>query len=112
MRFVRTEVVQAPQHDIHVPTRDKTLYSDGTILTEDVSELNGLAVPALYESHSTGKLCSMQQHCLSELRRNDAYYAVAKRTPRSMADYLRLANVYVYVTGGFEAKLEQIKKYD
>ena len=111
MRFVRTQVVQEPLQRISVPLRVAT-PSDDVMLMEDVSELNGLAVPAFYESKSTGKMSSMQQHCISELPIGDPYHATAKSKPKSMADYLRLAAVYGFVTGGFVAKPAQIKDYD
>ena len=111
MRFVRTAVVQEPTHSIPLPLRVATPGDEGTLM-EDVSELNGLAVPALYESKTTGKQSSMQRHCIDELPIGDAYHATAKSQPKSMADYLRLAAVYGYVTGGFVAKPAQIKDFD
>ena len=111
MRFVRTKVVEKPLHNIPVPLRIAA-PTEEVVLMEDVSELNGLAVPAFYESKTTGKLSSMQRHCIEELAIGDTYHAVAKRKPVSMADYLQLAAVYGYVTAGFQAKTAQIKDYD
>ena len=111
MRFVRFKVVEEPLHDIPVPLRVATPRDDGTVLMEDVSELNGLAVPAFYESKTTGK-CSMQEHCVYELAIGDTYHAVAKRKPVKMSDYVHLAAVYGYVTGGFQAKPAQIKDFN
>jgi hypothetical protein len=111
MRFVRTTVVHEPLHDIPVPLRVQT-RNEGAVLMEDVSELTGQAVPALYESKRTGKPSSMQRHCTSELPIGDIYHATATHKPTTMADYLRLAAVYGYVTGGFMAKPAQIKVFD
>ena len=110
MRFVRTKVVEEPLHDIPVPLRVEAPTED-TVLMEDVAELNGLAIPAFYENKTTGK-CSMQTHSLNELAIGDTYHAVAKRKPVKMSDYLHLAAVYGYVTGGFQAKPAQIKDFD
>ena len=110
MRYVRTKVIDEPLHDIPVPLRVEA-PTEETVLMEDVAELNGLAVPAFYESKTTGK-CSMQKHCLDELAIGDTYHAVAKRKPVKMSDYLQLAAVYGYVTGGFQAKPAQIKDFD
>ena len=111
LRYVRTRVVQAATENIPVPLRVKT-QGEEAVLVEEVSELNGLAVPAMYESKSTGKMSSMQQYCISELPIGDSYHDAAKKKTVTMADYLRLAAVYGYVTGGFVSKPTQLKDFD
>ena len=54
----------------------------------------------------------MQKHCLDELALGDTYHGVAKRKAVKMSDYLQLAAVYGYVTGGFQAKPAQIKDFE
>ncbi len=110
MSFVRVERVCEPQQDIRVPQHIDGSATDGRTLREDVSELNGLAVPALFERHSTGGRCSLQQASVSGS--SGAYHADAARELHSMPDFLRLAAIYGYVTGGFTAKPEQIRRYD
>lgn len=88
--------------------------------TEDVAELNGLAIPAMFEaSLMVGKKSSLEmfldnlqdgvvmQH---QFLRN-AIVSVT-RPPRTPADFLYLANVYVAVRDKLYFKLAQIDRYD
>jgi hypothetical protein len=108
MRFVRTVTLREPYQDVAVPLRVKTARG----LSEEVSELNGLAVPALFEAQSTGRTSSMQEQCMAELPRVGTYSLEASKRLTSISEYLRLAAIYGYVTGGFLSKPEQITCYD
>ncbi len=107
MQFVHTREVHAEQQDVRVPGRIKTTDT----LSEDVSELNGLAVPAFFEAQTTGQMSAMQVQCLEQLSSGHAYRAEVARELGDMNDFLRLAAIYGFVTGGFLAKPEQIKQY-
>jgi hypothetical protein len=108
MRCVRTKTLREPHQDVPVPLRVKT--TGGT--SEEVSELNGLAVPALFEAQSTRRASSMQEMCITELPRVGSYSSEAQLKLTTISDYLRIAAIYGFVTGGFLSKPEQIKSYD
>ena len=110
MRYVHTTTVCEPHQNTKVPLRIDT-SKGGVALSEDVAELNGLAVPAFFEQRSTGKTCAMQAACTSPIEGIHAYLAEAQKEPRDMAGFLRLAAIYGYVCDGFMAKPEQIEDY-
>ena len=110
MRYVRTVTLHEAQRDTKVPLRIDS-SQDGVALSEDVAELNGLAVPAFFEQQTTGKMCSLQAACIADFAGGHQYLEEAHKRPQDMRDYLRLAAIYSYVTGGFKAKPEQIRDY-
>jgi hypothetical protein len=92
---------------------------------EDVSELNGIAIPAMYydeiqrrwSSHisSPNVLFTMIEEAIAEMRENEHYYLkkLVKSLPKScetIDEYLYLANIYVSIQERLYFKLKQIKR--
>jgi hypothetical protein len=87
--------------------------------TEGVADLNGIAIPTIYE-HRFKKTISIQDDIKdkfinsldtiidSELK---LQMKSALKEPKTPADYLLLANVYSAYISGFLFKIKQIKKY-
>jgi hypothetical protein len=91
---------------------------------EDVSDLNGIAIPAMYydeiqrkyQPNSTTKnvLVIMIEDAISEMRENEHYYLknIVKTLPKecvTIEDYLFLANIYISILERLYFKLKQIK---
>jgi len=89
---------------------------------EDVSDLNGIALPALYydsiqpdKTEGQDSIKSMIRSSMVDLRENEHGYLRKKvdniqETCKTMADYLYLANVYVAIQEKLYFKLKQISK--
>jgi hypothetical protein len=93
---------------------------------EDVSDLNGIAIPAMYYDEiqrrwSTDSklpqdvLFTMIEAAIAEMRENEHYYLkkIVKSLPKScetIDDYLYLANIYVSIRERLYFKLKQIKR--
>jgi len=95
------------------------IYQTKHGLYEDVSDLNGIAIPALYydnlfqENRGEGVLREMIQANVQEMRENS--HGFLKRAVRALpercetaADYLYLANVSIAVQEKLYSKLKQI----
>jgi len=88
-------------------------------LFEDVSDLNGIALPCLFWDRMSGGtqnvLYTLIGEMLSELKENEhgflrRAYATVRATSRLAADYLYLANLYVAVQEKLYFKLTQIDR--
>ena len=92
---------------------------NGTV--EAVSDLNGIAIPAMYEKRLLGNISihnDLNSIYLPHLRkgvgRNETHIkwiTTIEKDPVTIDDYLRLANFYSSYRSGFIFKLEQIKTY-
>lgn len=93
---------------------------------EDVSDLNGIAIPAMYydeiqrrwqpnAAERQNVLFTMIEEAIAEMRENEHYYLkkIVKSLPKScetIDDYLYLANLYVSIQERLYFKLKQIKR--
>ncbi|OLL25297.1 hypothetical protein NEOLI_003275 [Neolecta irregularis DAH-3] len=91
-------------------------------LTESVAEINGTALPALYEYHRT-KRCTLLKSVKDDLKFDHRFIQIIpshilarvkimKPSTLELSDVLLLANVAMYLQSYYLAKLVQIKKYD
>lgn len=116
MSHVKYRTVEKATVNIPVPL---SVPSTKPGLLEDVTELNGLAVPAMYEELITKKPSTLYVTTVAGLegvKEAVAYRAELQLQPkgakRTAADDLRLATINGFVTGGFLVKVEQIKERD
>jgi hypothetical protein len=130
IKFVPEEVVQSaldllkirticePKYDYDIPLIIST--KDGKM--ESVSDLNGTAIPAMYEQQLTGS-SSIQEDLdkfylqklqsgisISDMRVQ--WISAIKSKPILPADFLLLANLYNSYISGYLFKLAQITEYD
>ena len=119
-----------PENAINIPTIIKTQMGG---LYEDVSDLNGIAIPAMYfdnifatmntnlgqeqniQTPGSSKIREMINESVQEMKTNDHLFL--KRAVNSLPEkyempeqYLYLANVYVAVQDKLYSKLKQIRK--
>jgi hypothetical protein len=94
---------------------------------EDVSDLNGIALPAIFYDYlrsrndhdhdSPGILLDLIEEAIVDMRDNEHHYlkTIVKDLPdscNSIGDYLYLTNVYVSIQERLYFKLKQIRKSD
>jgi len=90
---------------------------------EEVSELTGVALPAMFEARTTQNISTMQQYCKIEFAKASINYPNANYTQFlkevefeldhfNITGFLRISTLYDAATTGFNNKASQIKKYD
>jgi len=116
MSHVKFRTVEKATVNISVPL---SVPSTKPGLLEDVTEVNGLAVPAMYEEVITKKPSSLYISTVASLdgiKEAKVYHTELllqpKGSKRTAANDLRLATINGFVTGGFLTKVEQIKERD
>lgn len=115
MQFLHTRRLSPPTRDVRL----QSLVNTDTNRFEEVFELTGLALPAMFESQSTQQKSTIQKYSTDILSKGsnniDLVYANEININYKDDDvngYLRLAAIYSYVTTGFENKPVQIKSFD
>jgi hypothetical protein len=82
---------------------------------ENVSDLNGLCIPALWEKKRTGGKSQVEKdiHCLLSNKTPDIIMNNLHLSGKgeTLPEFLRLCNVYQALNTSFHAKLAQIKEY-
>ena len=105
------KTVQPAQKTIDIPLKVQT----GPTSFENVSDINGVAIPAIYEYLSHKKvtmieeLRSMIARLSNTHRRN--YEEITHKDKMTVSDILYLANLYSSIMSGYIFKIEQIKEY-
>jgi len=116
-QLFKIEVKPSAEHTVDIPSNIKT--DNGK--TEDVSDINGLAIPSMYEMKKS-KECTLQTII-------DELYKVADQGTKDfittkmeelnkyvrknkIASYLCLGNLYIALGENIHSKLNQIDKYD
>jgi len=113
----KMKIIRAPYTNIKI---DATVETEGG-RSESVSDLNGIAIPTVYEHRLTGSI-SIQKRVedwLGDLNKGDILdktirqqAAAVVKEPKKPSDYLLLANIYSAHISGYLFKIKQIKKYD
>lgn len=101
------------KNSIDIPTIITT--SNG--LHEDISYLNGLMIPTLYEEKLTNKSTIINKY---NILTSNKYYdkiikkniLIEKQTENKYEKYLRICNIYVSIIEQIHNKLNQIDNYD
>ncbi len=88
---------------------------------ENVSDLNGIAIPTIYEHRLTDAISiqnDLQTYFMNTLRGSDkldatrkAWIATIQTDPKTPAQYLKLANIYSAYVSGYLYKMAQIQDY-
>jgi hypothetical protein len=83
---------------------------------EDVSDLNGLAIPSIYEKNITNNISTIEFYVLSHLQKYPDIKQYVKGDINipciTITDYLKVCNIYNAIENQLHSKLAQIKKYD
>lgn len=89
---------------------NKILIND---LYEDVSELNGLVIPSIYEKNITGQssIETYINYNIKELNGINKYIGTIPKST-SISKFLKLGNIYLAMNNNLHSKVAQISKYD
>ena len=85
-------------------------------LFEDVSDLNGLVIPAIYEKKILNKNSTIENYVLENF--DSISFEIKKYVGKinipciKISDYLKVGNVYLALQNKLHAKTAQIKKYN
>lgn len=89
---------------------------------ENVSDLNGIAIPTIYEHKKMGKISiqmDLQTYFLNTLRTGSkltqeqkGWISIIQKELETPAEYLKLANIYSAYTSGYLYKIAQIQDYN
>lgn len=97
---------------IPIPNKIKIINKkEKNIMYEDVSELNGLIIPAMYEAKINNSMSSIENYVQNNLIKSKHKYKI--NIPcKTIKDFLKIGNIYTALQNKLHAKLVQIKKYD
>jgi hypothetical protein len=105
------KVIQAAEKAIDVPLKIQT----GANTFENVSDINGVAIPAIYEylSHKKVTMIDQLRKLISRLSlyHRQQYDTIVNKNKMTVSDILYLANLYSSIVSGYIFKTEQIKEY-
>ena len=113
-----TEIKPANLKLISIPNKIKISSDNKMILWEDVSDLNGLVIPAILESKINNTISTIERYVrekFNELNTFNEYYKYVGKINipcSSIKDFLKIGNIYISLQNKLHAKLAQIKKYD
>jgi len=91
---------------------------------EDVSELNGVALPAMFEARKTNNVSTIQKYCQDQFYEatniypTQQYYKQLLKEvehepdPFNITAFLRMSAIYNFASSGFNSKALQIKNYN
>jgi hypothetical protein len=117
-RIFVTEYSPIPEDEIEIPK----IFQTKSGFFEDVSDLNGIAIPAIYydqlfenQTHGAEVLRNMVQDKIQEMKENSHLFLkrAVKSIPKNLetpSDYLYLANVFTAVQEKLYSKLKQIDR--
>ena len=113
--FLQVQVIK--EADIKVPLI--SLVQTGLTTKESVSDLNGIAIPALYEWRHSKSMCIAAVDEYTVLKNKvfaERYYELTKKIKPekepSMDVILELANIFSSMFTGYHYKVAQIKTYN
>lgn len=115
------KIVQEPKESIDIPCK---VQSDNGHF-EEVWDINGLVIPAMWEQQQTGEICTIQRFLKCDkasviasdkdhtfLQKHMAEFIALPSSPSSIEQYLYMGNVYHSVRHKVYHRLAQIQSYD
>ena len=106
-----------PTNLIDIPNKIK-IETGNLIIWEDVSDLNGLVIPAIYESILNKTTSTIENYVYKKIQDKFIWadikkYAGKVNLPaKNINDYLKVGNIYNSIQNKLHARLAQIKKYN
>jgi hypothetical protein len=118
MDLCKMKVITEPSRAVEI----EGMIDTGGGRMEAVADLNGIAIPTIYEHRFRGTISiqdDIKDQFISQLQRDSIIdnelrvnMESALKEPKTPADYLLLANVYSAYISRFLFKVKQIKKYN
>ena len=116
------EIKRKPINIVDIPNKIKisNIINDKEIITwEDVSDLNGLVIPAIYEKLLLKKKSTIEEYVENQITENNPIIKDLKKYINKVTipasnptDFLKIGNFYTALQNKLYAKVAQIKKYD
>lgn len=106
LNCIKVEELNHEEEFIHVPC----IVKQGNIYYEDVSDINGVAIPAWFELHASKKTQTQKRKTIIE--RTKLFMKRNNTNPISREELLKRANLWNSEKSGYKFKLKQISKYD
>ncbi len=106
-----SNIVNVPSKIMYTDNNNKQSY-------EDVSDLNGLVIPAIFEKLINNTSTIEDFVCKTMINKNQHTDIIKKYVKRinipckKISDYLKVGNIYLTLHNKLHSKLAQIKKYD
>lgn len=106
----KTKLISIP-NKIEITNGDKIIW-------EDVSDLNGLVIPAILESKLNQTTSTIENYVKEKLQNKfesagcEKYMGIINIPCQTIRDFLKIGNVYTSLQNKLHAKLAQIKKYN
>lgn len=108
-----------PQNSKLKPIPNKIKITNGNlVLWEDVSDLNGLVIPAILESEVNKTCSTIENYVKEKFNKHLVFNEYSKYSGKinipcsTIKDFLKVGNIYLSLQNKLHAKLAQIKKYD
>jgi hypothetical protein len=111
------EIKQPNTKLISIPNKIE-ITNGGITLWEDVSDLNGLVIPAILESRLNQTTSTIENYVKEKLQNKfesngcEKYMGIINIPCQTIRDFLKIGNVYTSLQNKLHAKLAQIKKYN
>ena len=101
---------------VNIPNKIK-IETNNNIIYEDISDLNGLIIPAIYETKINNLLSSVEffvkDHIKDTIKNDIKKYIGKINIPaKTISDYLKIGNIYQSIQNKLHARIAQIKKYN
>lgn len=111
------EIKQPNTELISIPNKIE-ITNCGMTLWEDVSDLNGLVIPAIFEARLNKSMSTIENYVKEKLQNKfesngcEKYMGIINIPCQTIRDFLKIGNVYTSLQNKLHAKLAQIKKYN
>jgi hypothetical protein len=107
--------ISPPVNIVNVPCKILCISPDGKQSFEDVSDLNGLVIPSIYEKLSYN-ISTIESVVYKNFEKNNCddikkYVKKINIPCKNISDYLKVGNIYLSINNKLHSKLAQIKKY-
>jgi hypothetical protein len=97
------------------PVKIISKIETGPNIFEDVSELNGLVIPSIYEKKNNNDVSTIEYYVLTHIRDKPdikKYVGEINIPCITIADYLKVGNIYNAIQNGLHSKISQIQNYN
>lgn len=116
------EQKRKPTNVVDIPSKIKNTSVIGgkeVVTFEDVSDLNGLVIPAIYEKLLLKKNSTIEDYVVEQIKQDNTMLSDIRKIiskikipANNPADFLKIGNLYMTFQTKLLAKITQIKKYD
>ena len=97
------------------PVKIISKIETGQNVFEDVSELNGLVIPSIYEKQNNNDVSTIEYYVLTHIRDKPEikkYVGEINIPCITIADYLKVGNIYNAIQNSLHSKISQIQNYN